>query len=108
MNLLTLLFLLLFLNGFVLGQVYTANKKFEFEIKYFQRQENLTTQEIISLTITGRKWKHSEKQLEGIWTYFTKTTTEKKFQKQKTIGWFKADTTGIIENEERVWLIKIN
>jgi len=104
MNRLTLLSLLLFLSELVLGQIYTADKKFDFDIKYFESRENEATQEIISLTITGRKWKHSEKQLEGIWTYFAKPTTKKKFQKQKSIGWFKVDTTGIIENEEKVWL----
>ena len=104
MNRLTLLSLLLFLNELAFGQIYTAGKKFEFDIKYFQSRENQTTQETISLTITGRNWKHSEKQQEGIWTYFTKPTTEKKFEKQKTIGWVKVDTTGMIENEEKVWL----
>jgi hypothetical protein len=95
---------LLVMSEFVTGQVYSADKKFEYDITYFQNQENLSTHETITLTMTGRKWKWSENQLEGVWTYFTKPKTEKKFQKQKTIGWLKVDTTGIIENENKVWL----
>ena len=100
----TLIIFLLFLSEFALGQVYTANKKFEFDIKYFQSQENQSTQETIILTMTGKKWKRAESQLEGIWTYSTKSKTKKNFQKQKTIGWSTVDTTGIIESEQKVWL----
>ena len=99
------LFIFLFaLSEFVIGQIYTADKKFEYDIKYFQSQGNQSSHERIILTMTGKKWKVDESQLEGIWTYFTKPKTEKKFKKQKSNRVLKEATTGVIENEKKNWL----
>ena len=88
----------------VLDKIYSTEKKIAYNICFFQHKQNLKTNETIYLTLTGKKWKQSESQLEAIWTYRTKPGTEKKFQNQFSIGWISADTTGIIEDEEKIFI----
>jgi len=87
-----------------LGQIYSGEQVFEYNTQYFQSKQNLKTEETIYLTITGRKWKNSEDQSEAIWNYKTKPETQKKFQNQFSIGWLSADTTGIMENKDKIWI----
>jgi hypothetical protein len=87
-----------------LSQIYANEKVIKYNIEYIQSKNHLKTEETISLTITGKKRKNDENQLEVIWSYNTKPKTQKKFQDQFSIGWFSTDTTGIIENETKIWL----
>jgi hypothetical protein len=86
------------------GQIFSGEKLFEYNVHYYQQKQNLSTDETIFLEITGRKWKNSEDQSEAIWKYQTKPETQKKFKDQFSIGWLSADTTGIIENKEKIWI----
>jgi hypothetical protein len=100
----TALLVFLLTSSLINGQVYSKTGKFSYTIAYFQKENNLSTQEIIELNLTGKKWKWDNSQLEGLWTYLTQPGTKHKFKKQKTLGWCNVDTTGIIENQYRVWM----
>ncbi len=101
---------LLFLTALILsskacfGQIYADKKEFIYGIEYIQSKNLLKTKETIRLAITGKKWKNDENQVEAIWIYKTKPKTRSKFQDQFSIGWFSTDTTGIIENEKKIWI----
>jgi hypothetical protein len=56
------------------------------------------------LTITGTVWKSSAGQKESVWHYFTKPETKQLFKDQFSLGWLSDDTTGMIENDNKVWL----
>ncbi|HSI89567.1 MAG TPA: hypothetical protein VK927_00550 [Adhaeribacter sp.] len=86
------------------GQVFTKNRKFVYKASYYNKELNFSTAERLELLITGNSWKHSEKQLEAIWQYHTAKKTRKKLSSLFSIGWHLADTSGIIENEQKYWL----
>ena len=95
---------LLVVSTTCLGQIYTNEKVIEYGVDYLQSKNKLKTEETIYLTITGKKWKNDENQSEAVWTYNPKPNTKEKFQDQFSIGWFSTDTTGLIENENKIWL----
>jgi hypothetical protein len=84
-------------------QLFTRERKFLYAVKYYQRELNITTNEEISLLVTGNRWKVAADQKEAIWQYHTKPGTRELFKDQYSIGWLLADTTGIIENDTRIW-----
>ena len=99
--------LLVFLSLFFVfgnGQIFTHDRKFIYIVQYHQNEHNITTDEEISLTITGKMWKVSAEQKESIWQYYTKSETQHLFKDQFSLGWFSSDTTGIIENDKKIWL----
>jgi hypothetical protein len=100
-TLLTFLFLFFVFGD---GQVFTPDKKFVYNVHYHQNEINITTNEIISLNITGKMWKVATEQKEAIWQYQTKSGTRHLFKDLYSLGWFLCDTTGIIENDKRIWL----
>jgi hypothetical protein len=85
------------------GQLFTRDKKFIFAVKYYQRELNITTNEEVSLVITGKMWTVDPGQKEAIWQYHTKPGTGLLFKDQFSIGWCSTDTTGIIENDTKIW-----
>jgi hypothetical protein len=102
----TVFFVVLFfpLFGSTFGQANSVEKKRRYNICYYQEKQKLTTNETIYLLITGKTWKQSESQSEVIWNYDTKPGTQKDFQNQFSFGWLHSDTTGFIENENKVWI----
>lgn len=86
------------------GQIFTHDKKLIYLIQYHFNELNITTNEKISLTITGNMWKKAAEQKEAIWQYYTKSETKILFSDQFSLGWLSTDTTGIIENDKRIWL----
>jgi hypothetical protein len=96
--------ILIMLSKTCLGQIFAHDTVIEYGIEYFQSKNQLKTEESIFLTITGRKWEKDKSQSEVIWTYHSRPETRRKFQDQFSIGWFSTDTTGVIENETKVWL----
>ena len=92
------------LFGSVLGQVYSVEKRLEFKIYYHQKKQNLRSHEMIDLLVTGKTWRQSKDQSEGIWRYNTDADTRRKFNNQFSIGWTQTDTTGFIDNEVKLWI----
>jgi len=100
----TLLIFLIVFFDFLDGQIFTQDKEFIYLVQYHQNKLNLTTNEKISLTITGNLWKQAIEQKEAIWQYHTKSKTKLLFKDQFSLGWIPTDTTGIIENNKKVWI----
>ncbi len=86
------------------SQIFTQGKIFIYTIQYHQRELNITTNETISLAITGNGWRNATEQKEAIWHYHTRSKTRLKFKDQFSLGWLSTDTTGIIENDHKIWL----
>jgi hypothetical protein len=86
------------------GQIFTNDKNMIYLIQYHCNKLNVTTNEKISLIITGNMWKKVAEQKEAIWQYYTTPETKLLFKDQSSLGWLSVDTTGIIENEKRIWL----
>ena len=99
-----LVILLLFTLNFWDANVFTKNKEFVYLVQYHQNELDITTNEKISLSITGNMWKKAAEQKEAIWHYQTKSKTKLRFKDQFSLGWLLTDTTGIIENEKKIWL----
>ena len=97
-----LVFLIAFYN-FLDGQICTNDKEFIYVVQYHNNELDITTNENISLTITGDKWKKATEQKEAIWKYYPKSKTKLMFKAQFSLGWFSTDTTGIIENDKKIW-----
>ena len=97
-----LVFLIAFYN-FLDGQICTNDKEFIYVVQYHNNELDITTNENISLTITGNKWKKATEQKEAIWKYYPKSKTKLMFKDQFSLGWFSTDTTGIIENDKKIW-----
>jgi len=86
------------------GRIFSHSKKFIYEVQYYSNELNITTNEIISLNITGNLWKRSSEHQEAIWQYNAKPNTELSFKNQFSLGWLTRDTTGIIENDKKFWM----
>jgi hypothetical protein len=86
------------------SQLFNQDKKMVYLIQYHRHERNINTTEEIALTITGKFWKQVPEQKEAIWQYSTKSETQLLFNDQFSIGWLPTDTTGIIENEKKVWI----
>lgn len=95
---------LLLCSLFCHGQTFTPGKTFVYDVQYYQYDKNITTKETITLKITGNAWKYSQDQNEAVWYYNTKAGTHELFRDQFSIGWISSDTTGIIENNNRIWI----
>jgi hypothetical protein len=96
--------LLLFTLNFWNAKVFTKNKEFVYLVQYHQNELDITTNEKISLSITGNLWKKAAEQKEAIWHYQTKSKTKITFKDQFSLGWLFTDTTGVVENETKIWL----
>lgn len=94
----------MFISVICNGQFYQHKTKTDFVATYYQNENQITSKEKLTLKITGNKWSHSDKQGEAIWIYHSSSKNKRKFGKQFSIGWFKADTTGFIESEKGVWI----
>lgn len=100
-----LIFCCLFINQqYCSGQIYTPGKDFVFDVQYYQSDHKITTKEIITLSISGRNWSDTQDQKEAIWNYKANQKTKNQFKDQFSLGWTKHDTTGIIENDKKIWL----
>jgi len=86
------------------GQIYTPGKDFVFDVQYYQSDHKITTNEIISLSITGRNWSDTQDQKEAIWNYQSNPKPKSQFKDHFSLGWTKYDTTGFIENDKKLWL----
>ena len=62
-----LVILLLFTLNFWDANVFTKNKEFVYLVQYHQNELDITTNEKISLSITGNMWKKAAEQKEAIW-----------------------------------------
>jgi hypothetical protein len=100
----TLFFILLFIFDSWANQIFTQKKEFIYLVQYHQKELNLTTHEEVTLSITGNTWKSSADQKEAVWKYRTKSETQYLFKNQFSLGWLSSDTTGILENDDRIYL----
>lgn len=100
----TFLLLLLFTHSLRDTSIFTKNREFVYLVQYHQNELGITTNEKIPLTITGNVWKRAIEQKEAIWQYHTESKTKQKFNDQFSLGWLLTDTTGLIENEKKIWL----
>jgi len=100
----TLSYILFFFLVFLDHEIFTKNKEFIYLVQYHQNELAITTNERISLTITGNAWKNASNQKEAIWKYQTKSKTKMIFKDQFSLGWLPVDTTGVIENDKKIWL----
>jgi hypothetical protein len=100
----TLLIFLFLFFVFLDGQIFTYDKEFIYIVQYHNNELDITTNEKIFLTITGNLWTKATEQKEAIWQYHTKSKTKLMFKDQFSLGWLSTDTTGIIENDEKIWL----
>jgi hypothetical protein len=101
-GMLFLILIMIFESSF--GQASSVEKNIVYTIYYFQKSQNLRTKETIYLKITGKKWSQSDAQAEAIWNYTTDPKTRLRFHNQFSIGWLQSDTTGIIDNNKRLWI----
>ena len=91
-------------NTLLCAQIYTVPHQFIFNAVYYQKENNITSEEIITFTTTGLPWKADSQQVEGVWKYTAKKKTKKLFVGQKSLAWTDSSPTGVIENNDKTWL----
>jgi hypothetical protein len=67
------------------NQIFKTAKCFLYSIQYHQNELKITTNEKISLTITGNAWKNSSNQEAAIWKYESKSKTKLVLKDQLTL-----------------------
>ena len=86
------------------GQIFISGKKFDYNVHYFQSDKKITVNESLKFSISGQNWKQDMSQKEAIWEYATKKKTKEIFRDQFSLGWITIDTTGVIENDQKIWI----
>jgi hypothetical protein len=96
------IFFILFYNGY--GQPYVEKATYKYSALYYSKEKKISTNETIYLIITGDKWRISKKQNEAIWSYQNTNRTTQNLDDRFTIGVTNMDTTGILEDDKRVFM----
>jgi hypothetical protein len=100
----TALILLFVFSGFWKDQVVNHQEILIYRVHYYCNERKISSDEEISLTVTGNMWKKDTKQKEAIWNYHSEPETKILFRYQFSLGWLSSDTTGIVDNDKRIWV----
>ncbi|MCX6271171.1 MAG: hypothetical protein NTU44_08130 [Bacteroidetes bacterium] len=92
---------------FIAGQVLilSGNKTYYYDAQYCDSVNHLFLKDKIQFITTDIPWKSQpDKQTSAIWRYPHSEQDSLLRARIKSIGWIRDDTTGVIENDKKLWI----